>query len=132
MHAPYDKSIGIAAVLVQAKDEAARAWYLGQAGWLEVTAGGRTLWLPVGVVGGALDRALVFRPTDEPSAPPFFTAKLEAVRCVFACPRQWFSDQWRITGSTSIITISVSCACAVSSVVIVANTPIQLHRFQRL
>ncbi len=46
------QSIGIAAVLVQAKDEAARAWYLGQAEWLEFPAGSRTLWLPVGVVGG--------------------------------------------------------------------------------
>lgn len=47
------QSIGIAAVLVQAKDEAARAWYLGQAEWLEFPAGSRTLWLPVGVVGNA-------------------------------------------------------------------------------
>lgn len=46
-------SIGIAAVLVQAKDEAARVWYLRQAEWLEFPAGTRTLWLPVGVVGGA-------------------------------------------------------------------------------
>jgi GNAT superfamily N-acetyltransferase len=46
------QSIGIAAVLVQAKDEAARAWYLGQAEWLEFPAGSRTLWLPVGVVCG--------------------------------------------------------------------------------
>lgn len=45
------QSIGIAAVLVQAKDEAARAWYLRQAEWLEFPAGTRTLWLPVGVVG---------------------------------------------------------------------------------
>jgi hypothetical protein len=45
------ESIGIAAVLVQAKDEAAKAWYLGQAEWREVPAGGWTLWLPVGVVG---------------------------------------------------------------------------------
>ena len=49
-HAPCAQSIGIAAVLVQAKDEAARAWDLGQAEWLEVPAGGWTLWLPVGVV----------------------------------------------------------------------------------
>jgi hypothetical protein len=47
------QSIGIAAVLVQAKDEVARAWYLGQAEWLEFPAGTRTLWLPVGVLGGA-------------------------------------------------------------------------------
>ena len=46
------QSIGIAAVLVQAKDEKERrAWYLGQAEWLEFPAGSRTLWLPVGVVG---------------------------------------------------------------------------------
>jgi GNAT superfamily N-acetyltransferase len=44
------QSIGIAAVLVQAKDEAARAWYLAQAEWQEFPAGNRTLWLPVGVV----------------------------------------------------------------------------------
>ncbi len=42
------------AVLVQAKDAAAKAWYLGQAEWLEVPAGGWTLWLPVGVVGGEI------------------------------------------------------------------------------
>ena len=45
------QSIGIAAV--QAKDEGARAWYLGQAEWLEFPAGSRTLWLPAGVVGVA-------------------------------------------------------------------------------
>ena len=44
-------SIGIAAVMVQAKDEwGRRAFYLAQAEWLEFPAGGRTLWLPVGVV----------------------------------------------------------------------------------
>ena len=47
------QSIGIAAVLVQAKDEASRAWYLAQAEWLEFPVGSRTLWLPVGVVVGA-------------------------------------------------------------------------------
>lgn len=41
------QSIGIAAVLVQAKDEAARAWCLAQAEWLDFPAGSRTLWLPV-------------------------------------------------------------------------------------
>ena len=45
--------MGIAAVLVQAKDEAAKAFYLAQADWLEFPAGTRTLWLPVEVVGGA-------------------------------------------------------------------------------
>lgn len=44
------ESIGIAAVLVQAKDEAARVWYLRQAEWQEFPAGSRTLWLLVGVV----------------------------------------------------------------------------------
>jgi len=44
------ESIGIAAVLVQAKDEAARAFYLAQAEWLEFPAGSRTLWLPAGEV----------------------------------------------------------------------------------
>ena len=55
--APYDDadSIGIAAVMVQAEDEAARAFYLAQAEWLEFPAGSRTLWLPVGVVGSALN-----------------------------------------------------------------------------
>ncbi len=46
------QSIGIAAVLVQAKDEAARAWYLAQAEWLEFPAGSRMLWMPVRVVDG--------------------------------------------------------------------------------
>jgi hypothetical protein len=49
-HPTLAESIGIAAALVQAKDEGAKAFYLGQAEWLEVPAGGRTLWLPVGVV----------------------------------------------------------------------------------
>ena len=41
-------------MLVQAKDAAARAFYLAQAEWLEFPEGGRTLWLPVEtVVGGA-------------------------------------------------------------------------------
>ena len=53
-HAPCAESIGFAVALVQAKDEAAKAWYLGQAEWLEVTTGGQAFWLPVGlVVGGA-------------------------------------------------------------------------------
>ena len=70
MHAPFERvawgavrasthptlaeSIGIAAALVLAKDEAARAWNLRREEWLEVPVGGRTLWLPVwGKVGGA-------------------------------------------------------------------------------
>ena len=44
------EAIGIAAVLVQAKDEDARAFYLAQAEWLEFPAGSRTLWLPVGLI----------------------------------------------------------------------------------
>jgi hypothetical protein len=52
-HPTLAESIGIAAALVQAKDRVAKAWYVGQAELLEVPAGGRALWLPVGVVGGA-------------------------------------------------------------------------------
>ncbi|KAF0114755.1 MAG: Gnat family [Rhodobacteraceae bacterium] len=45
--------IGIAAVLVQAKDEAAKAWYLRQAKFMAFPEDGRVLWLPVvTVVGG--------------------------------------------------------------------------------
>lgn len=51
------QSIGIAAVLVQAKDEGARASFLRKAEWLEFPAGSRTLWLPTGVVGGAVGGA---------------------------------------------------------------------------
>ncbi len=49
-HPTLAESIGIAAVLGQAKDATAKAWYVGQAEWLEVAAGRRTLWLQVGVV----------------------------------------------------------------------------------
>jgi hypothetical protein len=52
-HPTLAESIGIAAALVQAKDAAAKAFYLRKAEWLEVPAAGRTLWLPVGLVGGA-------------------------------------------------------------------------------
>jgi hypothetical protein len=51
------ESIGIAAVLVQVKDTAAKACYLGQVEWLEVPEGGRTLWLPVWTVVGAMGGA---------------------------------------------------------------------------
>jgi hypothetical protein len=48
-------------VLVQAKDEAAKAWYLRQAEYMAFLEDGRVLWLPVdmvvGAVGGALDHA---------------------------------------------------------------------------
>ena len=42
------------------------------------------------------------------AAAPFFPRGLEAARCAFRCPRQWFLDQWRTTASTSIIGVSVS------------------------
>lgn len=45
--------IGIAAVLVQAKDAAARAWYLRQAEFMAFPEDGRVLWLPVEMVVGA-------------------------------------------------------------------------------
>jgi hypothetical protein len=49
------QSIGIAAVLVQAKDEGAKAWYLRRAEVLDFPEGRRVLWLPVraAAVGGA-------------------------------------------------------------------------------
>lgn len=49
------QSIGIAAVLVQAKDEGAKAWYLRQVEVLDFPEGRRVLWLPVraAAVGGA-------------------------------------------------------------------------------
>ncbi|WP_207623773.1 GNAT family N-acetyltransferase [Rhodobacter calidifons] len=46
--------IGIAAVLVQAKDEAAKAWYLRQAEFMAFPEEGRVLWLPVEMVVGAV------------------------------------------------------------------------------
>jgi hypothetical protein len=54
---PYDAGaadvIGIAAVLVQAKDKAAKAWYLRQAEFMASPEDGRVLWLGVGMVDGA-------------------------------------------------------------------------------
>lgn len=44
--------ICIAAVLVQAKDEAAKAWYLRQAEFMAFPEDGRVLWLPVEMVVG--------------------------------------------------------------------------------
>jgi hypothetical protein len=44
--------IGIAAVLVQAKDDAARAWYLRQAEFMAFPEDGRVLRLPVEMVLG--------------------------------------------------------------------------------
>lgn len=49
--------IGIAAVLVQAKDEAAKAWYLRQAEFMAFPEDGRVLWLPVEMVVGAVGRS---------------------------------------------------------------------------
>ena len=57
--------------------------------------------------------------------PPFWPRRLAAVRCALRCPRLWSSDQWRTTGSTSIITVSVSWPAVASSVSIRANTPIR-------
>jgi hypothetical protein len=47
-------TIGIAAVLVQAKDEAAKAWYLRQAEFMAFPEDGRVLWLPVEMVVGEM------------------------------------------------------------------------------
>lgn len=44
------QSIGIAAVLVHAKDERARGFYLSCAEWLEYPADSRTLFLPIETV----------------------------------------------------------------------------------
>lgn len=46
--------IGIGAVLVQAKDEAARRFYLGRAEFEEYPADSRTLYLPIETVAAAL------------------------------------------------------------------------------
>lgn len=48
--AAASQTIGIAAVLVQAKDDAARAFYLACAEWLEFPADSRTLFLPIETV----------------------------------------------------------------------------------
>lgn len=48
------QSIGIGAVLVQAKDERAKAFYLACAEFLEFPAESRTLFLPIETVVGAL------------------------------------------------------------------------------
>jgi hypothetical protein len=42
-------SIGIAAALVQATVEAAKAWYLRQAEFMAFPEDARVLWLPVGM-----------------------------------------------------------------------------------
>lgn len=47
------QSIGIGAVLVQAKDEAAKQFYLRCAEWLEYPADSRTLFLPIETVVAA-------------------------------------------------------------------------------
>lgn len=48
------QSIGIGAVIVQAKDEAARRFYLSRAEFEEYPADSRTLFLPIETVVGAL------------------------------------------------------------------------------
>jgi len=47
------RSIGIAAVLVHAKDEAAKRFYLACAEFIEYPADSRTLFLPIGTVVAA-------------------------------------------------------------------------------
>ena len=48
------QSIGIAAVLVQAKDEAAKRFYLGCAEFVEWPGGDRMLWLGTETVVGGM------------------------------------------------------------------------------
>ena len=48
--AAASQTIGVAAVLVQAKDDAARGFYLACAEWLEFPADSRTLFLPIETV----------------------------------------------------------------------------------
>lgn len=50
------QNIGVAAVMVQAKSEAARAFYLRQAEFLEYPADSRTLFLPIETVVAAFGR----------------------------------------------------------------------------
>jgi hypothetical protein len=49
--------IGIAAALVRAKDEAAKAGYVRRAEFTALPEDGRVLWLPVEVVLGVVDGA---------------------------------------------------------------------------
>ena len=49
------QSIGIGAVLIQAKDEAAKRFYLRCAEWLEYPADSRTLFLPIETVVAGLE-----------------------------------------------------------------------------
>jgi GNAT superfamily N-acetyltransferase len=49
------QSIGIAAVLVQAKDEAAKRFYMRCAEFVEFPGESRTLFLAVGIVGKSID-----------------------------------------------------------------------------
>jgi GNAT superfamily N-acetyltransferase len=51
------RTLGVAAVLVQAKDERARAFYLGAAEFLEYPAESRTLFLPVETLAEAVERS---------------------------------------------------------------------------
>ena len=52
--ADASRSIGIAAVLVHAKDDAAKRFYMGRAEFIEYRADSRTLFLPIETVIAAL------------------------------------------------------------------------------
>jgi len=54
-HAPCAESTGIAAVLVQAKDDAARGFYLRQTEFMTLPQDGKVLRLPAETVVGAID-----------------------------------------------------------------------------
>ena len=51
------RTLGVAAVPVQAKDERARAFYLGAAEFLEYPAESRTLFLPMETLADAVERS---------------------------------------------------------------------------
>jgi len=52
--AAASQTMGVAAVLVRAKDEAAKAFYLAQAEFIEFPAGSRTLYLAIETLRAAL------------------------------------------------------------------------------
>jgi hypothetical protein len=60
-----------------------------------------------------------FSQPDQASTPPFFDRRLEAVRCALRCV-------------ASIEMVVLSGACSANPIMIRANTPISLQRFQRL
>ena len=76
---------------------------------------------PPGCVGYGVQLGVhaALRASDQASTPPFFDHRLEAVRCAF-----------RYVASMEIVLLSG--ASAAKPVMIRANTPISLHRFQRL